>query len=188
MKNPVDRSAWIVVLVGVAVAAAYVVFVFLPQHRTTRTLRAELAAKQQYLDRTGDPASMIQAAQQELEKTTAYNAVWTKETSGRKELATLFGEISALAKAAGTTTTRFDPEPILSYHTLRRIPLTMGCRGSYAQIHKFLADVERLTKSVWVDQVRFEKIPQDSKNIQVEINLVIFADNPVNSDQVNRSG
>ena len=188
MKTGMDRNAWIILLAGVAVAAGYVVFVFLPQYRAIGNLHEELAARQAYLARVGDPAPMIQATQEELDTTIAYNAAWLEDVSCRKELATLFGEISAMAKTAGTTTTRFDPEPIVAYGQLRRIPLTVGCRGSYAQIHKFLADVEGLSKSVWVENVSFEKIPEDRKVIQAEIKLVIFTDNPVNSDQVDSSG
>ena len=49
-------------------------------------------------------------------------------------------------------------------------------------------DIDFLPEAIWVDRVGLEVIPQDSKHIQVELKVVVFTDNPDNSDQVDCSG
>lgn len=188
MKTHIDRGTWIIVLGGAAVAALYVTLAFLPQQRAIAKLADEVKAKQAYLAGPGNLAAIIEASQGDLERTQTYNAAWREQAPNGKELAALFGQISALAKTAGITTTRFDPEPIVSLEEIREIPLTVGYRGTYAQVHKFLADMEGLPESIWVDRIGIDVTPQDGKDIQVEMKLVIFADNPDNSGQVDRSG
>jgi len=188
MKSRIDRGTGIVILCAVAGAAAYGALVCLPQQRAIRQMAEELRTKRDYVARMGNLAPTIQATQQELEKAHAYNAAWLEQAPNAKQLATLHGQISALAKAAGTTTTRFDPEPIVACGQIRKIPLTVGCRGSYAQVHKFLSDLEGLPEAVWVNRIGLEVLPQEGENIQAELRLVVFTDNPDNSDQVDHSG
>lgn len=188
MKTRIDRSTWIVVLSAVAAAATYATLICLPQQRAIHKLADEVRTKRDYVARLGNLAAIIETTQHDLDRAHAHNAAWLEHAPNGKELATLYGQISALAKAAGTTTTRFDPEPIVPYGEIRKIPLTVGCRGSYAQVHKFLSHLENLPEAIWVDRVGLEVISQDSKYIQAEIKLVVFADNPDNSDQVDRSG
>jgi len=187
-KTRIDRGTWIVLVCGAAVAAVYVALVFLPQERMIRKLTGELSAKQSYLDRAGNLGAMILATQQELDQANAHNSKWHEYAPNGNEPATLFGEISALAKAAGTTATRFDPEPIVAYGKIREIPLMVGFRGQFAQVHKFLVDLESLPEAIWVKHLGLETVPQNDKDVQAKISLVIFTDNPDNSDQVDRSG
>jgi Tfp pilus assembly protein PilO len=187
MTHSGNRANWIVALTVVAGIAACVTLVLLPAQRACGKLAADVTAEQAYVDRMGDLAPALRATQTELEAARRYSTAWIERAPNEKELAKLFGQITALAKAAGATTTRFDPDPIVVFDKVRKIPLTVGCRGSYSQVHRFLRDLEGLSSEIWVERVGLEKILQSSKEIRCEVSLVIFADNSGNSDQVNLS-
>ncbi len=188
MQIRFDRSASIIIVLLLALGAGYVGFVFVPQHRALGKLSADLATQRDYIDRTGDLVPAVQAVQQELEQTNAYNTKWQEHTPDERQLAALFGEISGLAKESGITTTRFNPDPIVAYDRIRKIPLTVGCKGTFSQVEKFLCGLEALPQAIWIEHVSIEKQPQDKENVSCEASLVIFADNPDNSDQVKPSG
>ncbi len=187
MQPRLDKSLWIVFVVLAAVVALYAGLVYLPQHQALARLSEELDTKRNYVEQTGDVILAIQTVQDELERTNAYNRHWQEHTPGERELANLFGKLSELARAAGTTTTRFDPEPIVVQAHVRRIPVTMGCRGTFEQVHRFLRELEALPQAIWIERLRIEKVPQFGETVDCEVSLVIFADNPGDSGQENSS-
>ena len=175
-----------VCLMGVAVA--YVMVFLLPRERAIGRLREEASAKQDYVVQRGQLGAVLQTTQELLGKARQYNATWKQASEGRHTLSSLFGRISALARAAGATTTRFDPEPIVDYDKLRKIPVRMDCTGSFAQICRFVRDLERLPQVIWIEGIRLEKLSENRGVVKCELDLAIFVDNPDNSDQATSSG
>jgi Tfp pilus assembly protein PilO len=145
----------------------------------------QLRAKQDYVVSGGSMAAAIEAAQDELERTEAYNATWSAAVPPQGDLAAAFGKLNALVVAAGATPTRFDPEPAAKMARLCKVPVAVGCSGSFAQISQFLYDLESLPQVLWIDRLQIEKSRKDGEAAACEINLVIFADNSGKSDQVN---
>lgn len=188
MKTRIDRGTWIALGVAATALAVYVVFVLLPQQRQIAALQDDLRTKRDHVARLGNLGAILKATRAELEKTEAYNAAWTKQAPNAREFAKLFGEISALSSAAGTNTTRFDPEPIIPGNRVAKIPLKMGVHGTFEQVCQFLAGLEGLPETIWVEQLGLEEMPQEAGYIQAEISMEIFADNPDNSGQVDQSG
>ncbi len=184
MSLRLDRnSCWMfgLLLLGLL---AYGYFVLLPQHRQLQRLHTELQNLHQMVDQDGDVLSAIQNAQKELEKVNRYIQTWQENAPNPRELAPLFGRIAELAKQAGTTTTRFSPGARVSYDRVSKIPLSIGCQGSFAQIADFLHRLESLPQILWIEHFTIEKNNQEAHLLQCEINLVIFADNPEISDQI----
>lgn len=187
MQLRLDRSTSLIATAVLALIAGYAMLVFVPQQRALGKLTGELATLHDYVDRTGDLVPAIQTVQEELEKTNAYNAAWQEHTPSPKELAVLFGHISELSSEAGTTTTRFNPGSVVPYDRVRKIPLTIGLRGTAGQIHEFLRRLESLPQAIWIEHLAVEKGPQDEQGLRCEISLVIFADNPEISGQAKPS-
>ncbi len=187
MKTQIDRGTVILTASVVAALAACVTLVLLPQQREIGRLQEDSRQKQDFLARLGNLAAVLQATQEELDRTIAYNAAWTERSPDQQELTKLFGEISALSKAAGTTTTRFDPEPNVLYASTRKTPLAVGVRGSYAQVHTFLASLEGLPEAIWVKGLDLEEDGGDENAVRAEVKMAIFADNLNDSGQVDQS-
>ena len=186
MKTKVHRGSWIVTVPLAAASIAYIMLVFLPGRRAIGEARDQIEQKQDYITRAaGLPA--LRAAQQALEKTQAYNTTWEEHAPAQGRLSALYGRIHALAEAAGTTTTRFDPEPLVSYDNLLQIPLVVGCTGSFAQVCEFLRGLEGLQATIWMESVDLEHLVGVGESITCELNLVVFVDNPEISDYAKHS-
>jgi Tfp pilus assembly protein PilO len=187
MTTPVRRGSWIVILPLAAVAAAYVVFFFLPGRRAIAELRQQARAKQDFVAEADRLQQTLRDGKQEMEKTQAYVAACRRRIPDEKELGTVFGRIHQVADAAGIRITRFDPQPPVVYETLRRVPVLVGCSGSFAQMYEFLRNLEALPTSLWVGSLKAEKDGRNAKNVQCEVGLAIFAGNSGHSDYVRRS-
>lgn len=171
----------------VGVAVAYFMLFFLPGSKAIDELKKQTAEKQAYVEQAGELATALGLAQAELDKARSYYQAWKDNAPRQRELAALFGKINQLAKVAGTTTTRFDPEPLVQRDHLREIPLTMGCSGTNAQIFEFLRGLESLPLSIWVTSVQIEKVNPRTKAVDCEAAVVVFTGNPGDSDYANNS-
>ena len=69
----------------------------------------------------------------------------------------MLGRIHQEADAAGVRITRFDPQAPVVYEKLRRVPVVVGCTGSFSQIYEFIRKLETMPTSVWVGALRMEK-------------------------------
>ena len=188
MKTKANYGSWMIPIALAGLAIAYVMLFFLPMQRKIDQRREELAATQDVVDRSAYLAPALVATRQQLEKTLQYNATWEEHARDAAELSALKGRINVLAKAAGIVTTRFDQHQDERYNKVRETPLVMECSGSFAQICKFLHDLEGLAQTIWVDDLRMERVGENGGNVKCEINLGVFADNSDDSDQVNRAG
>jgi hypothetical protein len=65
--------------------------------------------------------------------------------------------------------------------------VAVTCVGSFEQACRFLRALEGLEETVWVEAVQMESFGEDSREVQCELSLAVFADNPDDSDQVEGS-
>ena len=182
------RGSWIVTVPIAAIAVGYVTLFFLPGKRAIDEVRNQIDQKEQYMNQTAaGVAQSLNKARQELRRTETYNDDWKKRAPAFGKLSALYGKITSLANTVGTTTTRFDPEPIAAYETIREIPIAVACNGSFPQIFEFLRGIDSLDEEVWVKEMRLGETTGDSELVSCEITLVVFGDNPDISDYITYS-
>jgi len=187
MKTRSKRGDWLLTLPLAAAAVAYVVFVFLPGHRATGELSKQIESRQETIDQADCLHQALLATRKEVDKTEDYTSAWGERAPSRGELSLLHAKIRELASAAGTTITHFDPERTRSYGFLRELPLSVGCTGEFAQVFKFLRGVESLPPTIWINELVLEKMNPTEGHVSCELELVVFTNNPENSDYVKRS-
>jgi Tfp pilus assembly protein PilO len=180
--NTLRRGSWIVTLPLIAVAVAYFMLFVLPGRRAIAELREQIRVKEEYVAKAAGVAASLASRKQELEKARAYAAVWQQRLLEESEITAFYGRIHEAARAAGTRFTRFDPQPPTPYQKFSRIPVTLGCSGSFAQIHDFLWHLEDMQSTLWMESLRIEKAGESDKDASCEVVLVIFAGNHDISD------
>ncbi len=188
MKANPSPTSWVLMLTGAGVTAAYAIFFFLPGYRAVEGLQKELAAMERFVEQVDAIRPAIDTTRQECERTEAHVAAWRQSAPAQDELSELFGRISLLAKQSGTTTIRFDPQPVVEYEEVRRIPVALACVGPFGHICKFLQGLERFEETIWIESLHMERFGKNGENVQCELTLAIFADNLDNSDQVEHAG
>jgi Tfp pilus assembly protein PilO len=182
MSTTLRQSSWIVTLSLAAIAVVYVTFVWLPGRRAIQQISDNVEAKQALIAQSTGLSATLMRVQRELDETESAATQWEKAAPGKKDIPALYGKIDALAKGAHLAISRFDPQPFIVHEKLQEIPITMACSGTFAQICEFLRSVEQQSATIWVESIRLEKSVQNTKDVQCELSLVVFSNNPQSSD------
>jgi Tfp pilus assembly protein PilO len=187
MKINLTSRHWTSIALAVGAVGAYAYFSYLPGEASLDELRAELAAADESIEQAEMFGPAIEATRQQLDVTRAYVDGWEQSAPTENDMSGLFGRINRLAKESGATTTRFEPQAALPYDATCRLPVEMACAGSFAQICGLLQALESLEETVWIGELRMQQAGEDSEDVHCELILDIIADNPGDSDQVDRS-
>lgn len=187
MKISLSPESWTIPALAVALAVAYGGLFFIPGHRHLARMRQELDIQRNFVAQAGNLPAALQAAREELEKTRRYSQAWKETSPTRAKLSALHARIGTMARQAGINTTRFDPDPGQHLSRLTRIPLVIGCSGSFRQTCQFLQNLECLSTTIWVNRLHVAADPKNGRDVQSELVLEILADNQDISDQVARA-
>ncbi len=178
MTTAFRHSSWLVTASLAAIAVAYLTFVWMPGRRAIQAMQRQVEVQHQFVDKSTGLQASLMAVQQELERTESVAARWERLAPREKDIPSLYGKISALAKDAGLTVSKFDPQPWVGYEQIREIPVSIHGSGSFAQLYDFLRRVEGLPVAIWVKSMKIEKTAASAKDIQSELELVVFSNNP----------
>jgi Tfp pilus assembly protein PilO len=187
MTAMLRQSSWIVTLSLAAIAVIYVTLVWLPARRAIKEMREQAESKRAFVAEATKLSETLISVQRDLSKAEPVVAQWEKTAPGKRDIPKLYGRIDALAKNAHLSIGRFDPQPFVVHEKLQEIPVTMNCSGGFAKIHEFLGELEQLPMTIWVESMRLEKSATNAKDVRCELNLVVFANNPQNSDYARHS-
>lgn len=188
MPSPINHGNWTLTLPLAGLGLAYLFLYFLPAQRTLDSLNEDLRREQDTVGQADALFPAIASAEQQLSKSRKYNDRWVEIAPSESELPSLFAKVNALSKAAGITTTRLTPQPVVQYEKIRMVALAAGYRGSFDQICRFLGDLESIPEAIWIDQVQMEGKSHSGKDITCEVSFVVFVDKTDDSDQVKGSG
>ena len=173
----VRRGSWVVIVPLAVIAAAYVWFFYLPGSRAIDELREQVKTKQSYIDEAATLNDALRKENQELEEAKKYVAARQQRIPEEKDLGVAFGKVHETANKARVRITKFDPQAPVVYERLRRVPVTVGCTGSFAQVHEFLRTLEEMPLTIWVESIRMEKDQKSGRDVTCELSLGIFAGN-----------
>jgi len=177
-----QRGTWIATSTLAMIAIIYVVCLFIPKMRSVSATLANLETKQAFVLNAHQSRSAAEHAQQELVTAQRYNQEQSANLLRPEDLPTLYGQISNFTKAHQLATPRFEPRAPVAYETLQKISIGLGVSGSFASIHALLRDLENLPQQVWIDQLTMRGPREGGKNVECDMTLVVFIDNPEKSD------
>lgn len=176
MKSNWLGGTWAAVVPLTGAIGVYLAFVFLPGMREIRELRADMAVKEAASIAAATIPARLRNVDAEIVETRRYVDQWRGMAADPASQSLLFGELSRLVKQSGAQTTMFRPESKQSLAELERTPLTIGCRGTFAQVQTLIAGVERMPQRIWIEQMKVESNSQNAELIECELKLAIFAD------------
>lgn len=164
------------------VVVGYFALIFVPGRAKLDDLRQEVTAKQQLAMTAGTRSPQMGPMQLEVEKTAAYVEAQQSRLPSANRIMTVFGEISRAAKQSHVRTTKFSPGSPVASDWLVRLPLELHCEGTFSQIAEFLASLESLPRTIWVDGMEISSNAKDGKTVKCELNLLVFGDQSEISD------
>jgi Tfp pilus assembly protein PilO len=168
----------------IAIAAGtvgYLTLLFSPGMRGIAGLRQELRTKQDYIGQAERLRPVVAQLGEQVNQTAAYNDRWGASVLPASKLAALYGDLNALAKSSGASSTRFEPQQPETLSTMRKLPIRLGLAGSFAEIYEVVAGIEALGSLVWIEEIKIEGSVDPTKDTKAELRLAVFVDNPKKS-------
>jgi Tfp pilus assembly protein PilO len=183
MPGPVaKRSSWFVTLPVAGLAIGYLYFVFFPTAAAIRETRGEIRLKQDYISQTEKLHQTVTQLEQNLNEVQQYTQQWRRQAPIPGQLSDLFGKISSCARECGALITRFEPQTEIALEHLHRVPVQMDLACSYSTLCHLLAELEQLPETIWIDEVRIEKVKENGKDMKCALKLDVFAGDFKKSD------
>lgn len=176
------RNSWLVTLSLVGAVVAFLMFVFLPGKRQIAELRETLREKRAFIASTTSLQAQIEETENNLQQCQAFNDAWVRSAGDEQAVPSTFAEINQQAKTAGTIITRFDPLDVTARHAISEFPVALSVSGSFAQTFQFLAKLEQLPQTIWLDELQLDVSRKNRQEIECSAKLVIFAANSKKSD------
>lgn len=181
MTKNIIPGSWLLTAALAGLSIAYLWLVFLPNNRNIGELKRQLLDKQSYVgDATTLPAK-IEVARSDFKNADAYVRDWASALPAGGDLLPMVGAIHREVQLAGATVTQLEPQAEVPMQSIRQMSILLVCRGEFAQIEQAVGQLQQLPGTVWLDTVRIKPISKDGKDVQCEVNLVIFADKLENS-------
>jgi Tfp pilus assembly protein PilO len=187
MTTTLRQSSWIITLSMAAMSIAYLTMVWLPGYRAIKEMREQVEAKRSFIAQATGVSAIVNNIQREIGQVESFANQWEKTAPKKRDIPQLYAKIDALAKDAHLAIGRFDPQPFILHEQIQEIPITMTCSGKFTDIHAFLRAMEKLPLTIWVELLRIEKDAKNTKDVQCELNLVVFSNNPHSSDYAKHS-
>jgi Tfp pilus assembly protein PilO len=167
------NNSWFVTIPVVAASLGFWLWIYRPAQNELCEMRAELELKQQAAADAAMLPEKIRRMRQDLEETRRFVAAW-RQTAAKQKLPHVFGEISHLVASSGAKSTRFQPESAVGYKSIERLPVTLTCQGSFAQVFDLLCKLEQLPHSLWIDELHVQQIGKNEGAVSCELRLGIF--------------
>ena len=187
MTKQIRRNSLMITIPLVAVAAAWVFIVFLPIQKAIARIQQESDEKQQYCDRCQSLLPVLERSGHDLVNLEKMLSDRKGMTPSHREISSILAEITALANSNNIRTTHFDPEPILALDRIAQMPVSMTVTGSFPEIFAFLKQLESMKTCIWLERLEIEKTGNNGGLVSCELDMVIFMDNPENSNQTSDS-
>ena len=189
MKGKADRKrSWLMLAVLGGLVIGYGYFFYFPGSRKMAEMKDALAEAEFEAEGTVGLLAALDSTQKQLDAATAYTEAWKAAAPSEHDISEVFERIHKLTRLAETETIRFEPQSAVEYETFRRVPVSMECEGSFAQLSSVLTALEKMREPVWLRAVEFQSSGKDEEKVIVEVSLDVFADNLEDSDQGKLSG
>jgi Tfp pilus assembly protein PilO len=177
-----DRANWIAVGLVFAAATVYMLLFFLPRMRAIARSLDELDSRLAYVLEAQKSARATDLMQHQLDDVLGYIEQHDEQLMSQDDLPILFRRISDISKANNAITTRFEPHPDVPYHSFKKASVNLGVHGPFAAVHGVVRDLEALPMRIWVDDLKIRKSGETGENVECDMHLVVFVDNPEKSD------
>lgn len=174
MKLNLTKSSTSVLLVILGLVATFVMLVYLPINRSIAAAHDTLQLKQSLVAQEESLLAQIERHAQELKDVEAYTQSWEAVPNANFYLSQLLGEISQEAKQAGTDALRLEPGQAVEMQAVQRIPVRLGCSGTFQEIHDLVSRIENLPYKIWLRQIELAPKSDRERDLTCELEFEAF--------------
>ena len=181
MKMKLPNKTTPMLLLGLGLTVAYVMLAFLPLGRHISATRDALASQQAAVAQEAALLAQIEAYQTECREVANYTTSWPEINDPNLNLSQLLGKISLEAKKVGADALRLEPGPLQAMSSVQRIPVRLGCRGTFQEIHTLIQQMEALPDKLWIERLELAPHDEDKNELTCEMDFETFVVSANNS-------
>lgn len=174
MKFQLPKSTTPILLVGLGLLVTFVLLVYFPLSRSIAAAHDSLELKQSLVDQEDSLLAQLELHDQELEEVQAYTKAWAEIPNANFHLSQMLGEISKHAKQAGTDALRLEPGQAIDMQALQRVPVRLGCSGTFQEIHNLIGQIEKLPYKIWIRRVELAPKSDQHRDLTCEMEFEAF--------------
>jgi Tfp pilus assembly protein PilO len=166
----------------IATVAGYYLWIDRPLRASTERFREERQDKLRYIAEAEELRPRIQAAKIAVRDAEAHYAAWKSSLPTEGAVSAHYSTLTATIRSAGATVTKFEPLPPIKLASIQQAPLLVTLSGTHAQIAAALVNMEKMSSTIWVRDLRLTEAREDGKAVSCEVRLIVFANNADKSD------
>lgn len=181
MKMKLPNKSTPMLLLGLAMTIAYVMLAYLPLGRYISATRDALASQQAAVAQEAALLAQIETYETECHEIEEFTASWPEVSDPNLHLSQLLGKISLEAKRGGVDGLRLEPGQLQEMNAIQRIPVRLGCRGSFQEIHALIKQMESLPNKMWIERLELAAHDEDKNELACEMDFEAFVVSAKNS-------
>ncbi|RCS42095.1 hypothetical protein DTL42_19900 [Bremerella cremea] len=174
MKWSLPKTSTPFVLLGLAFVVAFVLLVYFPLQRVIKTAQNELATLQATLHQEDTLLAQIEAHRAESREIDNVIAAWPQVANPNLHLSQMLGKISREARQVGADALRLEPGQSQAMQAVHRIPVQLGCRGTFQEIHQLICQIDTLPYQLWIERVELAPADDQKHELTCEMDFTAF--------------
>ncbi|MEW4562780.1 type 4a pilus biogenesis protein PilO [Bremerella sp. JC770] len=174
MNLKLPKSSTPILLAGLGVIVVFVMLVYFPLSRSIAAAHDSLELKQSLVSQEESLLAQVERQKRELEAVQEYTQDWDTVPNANYHLSQMLGEISQHAKQAGTDALRLEPGQVTEMQAVQRIPVRLGCSGTFQEIHDLAGRIENLPYKIWLHRIELAPKSDQQRDLTCEIEFEAF--------------
>jgi len=175
MKSISSKSSVSIAGIIVAMIAGYVLLVFMPLRSQISATQSRLEEKKEFVARESSLREELARYQKEQQSIAEHIESWPEIENPNVHLSQILGEVSRNAKQLGLDSLRLEPAQSTKLNLVHRIPVQLGCRGSFLEIHEMIRRIELMHYKIWIHRIELAPHRDDSGELTCELDFEAFA-------------
>jgi len=159
----------------IAMVAGYVLLVFMPLRSQIAAAKSRLDEKRMFVAKEASLQAELAKSQTEQQAIGEHTQSWPEIDNPNVHLSQILGDVSRHAKQLGLDALRLEPAQSTKLNLVHRIPVQLGCRGSFMEIHDLIRRIEEMPYEIWIHRIELAPHRDDSGELTCEMEFEAFA-------------
>jgi Tfp pilus assembly protein PilO len=173
MRFRVKQQALILIAAAVLITA-YVLLRYLPMRRIAADLKREKMAQDVLIVSGQAKQADLPKLQEQLDELKESLVGFDSKIPFDTQLGQFLGGVAALMDKYGLTEQQISPHEEIQAEPLVCTAVTMKCRGTLEQIHRFCCCLQELDRAVRIEKFHLVNDPEYTGQIRMEAETVIY--------------
>ena len=168
------RDQLVTGVLAVALLAAFMATLFVPQHRKVRRLRAHVAALRNETQRRAVEVAGLNALQKQVLEAEAALADYARNIPPRAGLGDFLEQVGELAARQDVLDPDVVPLASTAGPQIEVLPIEMGFSGTFASVYGFVRGVESLPRPARVARLEIARAGYDADVLEANVTVQIY--------------